>query len=286
MTTKTEKNSEYRKWNTEDFYGKYHISKIKNQISPIPGTQINIELGYIRRQEQEKKKKEKEDERRNQYKGNKLRIMQESAGFRARVYVAALVADPLQKTEEILRKKEMSVEQNHGVHENVYTDEILRFFKNVKLGKAQYIGFAMVSGYKYIDWQDPEFGNTALHLAASLGHVDVVKELLKYKAKTDIRNRIGDFPIHQCWMFWQPEKSIENPLLKSVQEQKTCAILSVLLFHDAFPDCLQLDGSSPLHTAAKLGAIMTSRVLLPYVIVFNNRALSSRQKLAQLSSQS
>ena len=77
MTTKTEKNSEYRKWNTEDFYGKYHISKIKNQISPIPGTQINIELGYIRRQEQEKKKKEKEDERRNQYKGNKLIIMQE-----------------------------------------------------------------------------------------------------------------------------------------------------------------------------------------------------------------
>ena len=51
----------------------------------------------------------------------------------------------------------------------IFLIDIARFLKNVVDGKHQYIGFAIIQGYKSIDYQDPSSGNTALHMAVRLG---------------------------------------------------------------------------------------------------------------------
>ena len=246
-------------WNVEDFYGKYHLSRIKNKVHPIPGTQIKAEQDHIRKKNDIKKMKEEETIRLQEMHKHKLKIKRETAEVQARVYLAAIISDPMEKAEEVIDLKEKYMQDQGSSFPKNNQGEILRFFQNVKLGRSHYISYAIVGGYKSIDWQEHEFGNTALHVASSLGHLEVVKELLKHKANPDIRNRLGDFPLHQCWLFW---KYSDDKNIQIKQQEQTTSILSAILCSGAHSDCQQLDGCTPLHTAARLGPLSAVKALL------------------------
>lgn len=49
---------EYSKdWTAHDFYGKYHINRIKNPV-PVPGTQIQVEYDHIQKKNADLKRYE------------------------------------------------------------------------------------------------------------------------------------------------------------------------------------------------------------------------------------
>jgi hypothetical protein len=50
-------------WTAHDFYGKYHINRMKNE-APIPGTQVMIEKKHKEEKEKDIKRFEKETEER------------------------------------------------------------------------------------------------------------------------------------------------------------------------------------------------------------------------------
>lgn len=134
--------------------------------------------------------------------------------------------------------------------------------KNVTLGRAHYISFAVTTGYRSINWTDNDrLGYTALHIASSKGHVAVVEELLKYNADANVRSGIGNFPIHDAWIFWRLPCSSAQ---RKDQEAKTTSILHLLLSYGASVDGAMNDGNTALHIAARLGPISSVRVILGF----------------------
>jgi hypothetical protein len=143
--------------------------------------------------------------------------------------------------------------------------EIKRFMKNMTLGRYHYISFAVTTGYKSLDYQDTtdNLAYTALHIASARGYPEEVNELLKYKADANIRNAVGDLPIHLAWNFWrQPCESKEARL---EQEKKTTEVVHFLLKWGAFVNSTTSDtGDTPLHFACRLGPLAVVNVLLGF----------------------
>ena len=59
-TDKDTKNSSYfdhaRDWNTRDFTGKYHYSRLGNKETPIWGTQVQVEKTWVERKAENEKR--------------------------------------------------------------------------------------------------------------------------------------------------------------------------------------------------------------------------------------
>ena len=139
--------------------------------------------------------------------------------------------------------------------------EISRFMKNVSLGRYHYVSFAVTTGYKSLNYRDPSdnLGYTALHLASSKGLADTVNELLKYKADPNIRNSVGDFPIHLAWNCWRNSGESDD------EKKKTVEVVHCLLKWGAFANCITTDkGDTPLHIACRLGPLEVVKVLLGF----------------------
>lgn len=171
-----------------------------------------------------------------------------------------VIGEPSDQAEEVLAENE-----DIAVKKVVFPDSklhIARFMKNVALGRAHYISFAVTTGYRSINWaNNDQLGHTALHVAASKGHVSVVEELLKYNADPNVRSGIGNFALHDAWVFWRnPCSSVE----RAEQEQKTTSILHHLLSYGASVDGAMNDGNTALHIAARLGPISAVRMILGF----------------------
>ena len=134
--------------------------------------------------------------------------------------------------------------------------------KNVSQGRAHYVSFAVTTGYRSINWAaSDQLGHTALHVAVTKGHVTTVEELLKYKADANLRSGIGNFPIHDAWVFWRSDCS---SAMRLEQEAKTTAILHLLLSYGANVDGPMNDGTTALHIAARLGPLSAVKELLGF----------------------
>ena len=143
--------------------------------------------------------------------------------------------------------------------------EIQRFMKNMSLGRYHYISFAVTTGYKSLNYQDTtdNLAYTALHIASSRGFSDTVNELLKYKADSNIRNAVGDLPIHLAWNFWR--QPCESKEIREDQEKRTTEVIHFLLKWGAFVNCTTSDtGDTPLHIACRLGPLAAVKVLLGF----------------------
>ncbi|XP_078683768.1 uncharacterized protein LOC144917494 [Branchiostoma floridae x Branchiostoma belcheri] len=92
-------------------------------------------------------------------------------------------------------------------------------------------------------------GNTALHMAAAKGHVDVAAKLLSLLADVDITNDFGDTPLHHTGTKGHPE------------------VAKILIEYDAYVNIRNEDDDTPLHCAARTGHASVVAVLC------ENRAL-------------
>jgi ankyrin repeat protein len=102
-------------------------------------------------------------------------------------------------------------------------------------------------------------GWTALHKAAHGGHLEAVQMLLEHNADVNLRNILGEFPIHRaaspCDYRGHPD------------------IMQQLLDHGADPNARDNDNSTPLHYSSwyrrlghqdRHGTVEGTRLLLKY----------------------
>lgn len=195
-----------REWNTADFTGKCesiftktfvllhsqmliyidmffyhlhadHLSKFANQATSLPGTQVRVEKDYIDQKAAQAKQWEDEGIARTKRMNEKLRIKSESAELNTKIYFDTILGQNIKDAEAILNEREAILHHTEVIADSAR--DIERYLKNVKLNRHHYIGFAASNGYKSINYADPNFGNTALHLSVKLGHVNTTEELLK-----------------------------------------------------------------------------------------------------------
>lgn len=176
-----------------------------------------------------------------------------------RVHVNAIIGNRIIDTEGIIKQNEEICDDNP-----IYPDskvQINKFMKSIKLGRSHYVSFAATTGYQSINYKEPEFQNTALHIAVQKGHVECVLELVKYKANPNLKNNLGNFPIHDAWVHWR------IPSLKPVIEQQneaTCLMLRYLLCYNADPNSSQQNGNTPLHVAIQMDHAEAVNILLGF----------------------
>ena len=241
-----------------------HLTRFKNKLTPLPGTQIKIENDYKEHKvlfedylgEQRKKK---EEELRM-----KLLVKQQSAGVKTKVYFDTILGQPIEAAEKIMYEKEALLEQlNHPKYDDDQK-EIDRFWKNIQQGKYHYVGYIVSNGFKSIDYQDPQTGDCALHIACRQGNVNMVEELLKYKANPDVKNRLGNYPIHDVWYFWNVDTNKRTQVERLQQEDTTCKLMLTLLSYNAFVDAQNLHQETPLHIACRMGTCRAVKILLTF----------------------
>lgn len=274
----------YREWNASDFMGKCRIiiafpwfirnilqfcidhgTKIKNKLAPIPGTQLRVEKEHEEAKQfyEEYLKQVQQDHFRKAQ--TKVTVKKQAATLQTNVYFDTLFNTTIDKAEAILNEKERLL---NNANESVAFDELTtidKFRKFVAQGKAHYIGMAVSNGYKSIDYQDPnDHGNTCLHIACRRGYLDVVEELLKYKANPDLPNEYGNYPIHEAWMFWKTDTHLRTREERLDQEDRTAEIVLKLLAYGAWVDARDQKLQTPLHIACRLGTTRTVKVLLTF----------------------
>ncbi len=154
-----------REFTSHDFVGKYHISRIENE-TPIPGTQIKLER--IRKEEKEKDVKRFEDELEKNalQRVRNMHIKKIGTEFKTRVMMDTVLGGPVNAIQTNIQEKDAIIYKKE-----IYPDpikNILRFNKNMKLGRSHYVSFAITTGFQSINWADEEFGNTSLHSAVQV----------------------------------------------------------------------------------------------------------------------
>jgi hypothetical protein len=181
-----------------------------------------------------------------------------------RLNFKSLIGVPVQETENIINAR---LAENNLLKKSYFADtpkQIKQFKKNILRGNASYPAFAvMTAGFRSFSWQDDETGNSFVHYAVQLGYVELLEELLKYKADCNLIYKLGNAPIHDCWFQWLSPPQLSE--VRKAQESKTCDLLRHLLTYNAYPDNLQkTDGCTPLHIAARLGPVKAVMMLLGF----------------------
>ncbi len=179
------------------------------------------------------------------------------------VHFDTIFGQTISKIEEVINETERLLENEDNGKINDELTVIAKFRKNIEQGSYFYVGFAISNGFQSIDYQDPDSGNTFLHIAVRRGHVKVVEELLKYKANPDVKNKLGNYPIHEAWLFWKTH-TLRTKEERLDQEHRTCQILLHLLSYGAYVDASDLSQQTPLHLACRLGTVKAVKVILAF----------------------
>jgi hypothetical protein len=246
-----------KNWNTDDFIGKYHLNRIdKEQKTPIPGTQIRRDQEHLRSTESDRKAFQDSLEESEKLWKEKASIKHQLAAIRDRVYVKAIIGEPLKKVEKILDEKVVYNNPDPILHCEDSQEDIKKFIKNVTMGRDMYVPFAIVTAkFKSINYQDPQTGNTALHIAVRKGYVKVVRQLLDFKADPDLKNRLGNTAAHEAWLFWRNPQGFEGKHRtreeRLDEEERTCLILSYIFKFNGSINNVDGRGQSVLHIACR-----------------------------------
>ncbi|KAK7495808.1 hypothetical protein BaRGS_00013028 [Batillaria attramentaria] len=146
-----------------------------------------------------------------------------------------------------------------------------------------YLAFRLLTD-KEVDERDEE-GNTLLHVAADIGHLDAVKIAVKSGASLTARNNRGQTPVQLAtlrkqWFKKQviQTKFVANALHKACREgdQDT---LKVLLCLGASLELNDSIGNTPLHAACGAGQTDTTALLISLGADVNSRDYSGNTPL-------
>ncbi|RYH26239.1 ankyrin repeat domain-containing protein [archaeon] len=195
---------------------------------------------------------------------NKLHVKRQSATLQTNVYFDTVFGENIRAIESIINENEALLYKTQSAEVKDDASALMKFRKNIERGVHYYVAFAISNGFQSIDYQDPDTGNTFLHTAVKKGHDKVVEELLKYKANPDIKNKLGNYPVHEAWMFWNTDTHSRTKEERLHQEQRTCKILLHLFSYGAYVDATDLNKQTPLHIAARLGPIRAVKIVLSF----------------------
>lgn len=99
------------------------------------------------------------------------------------------------------------------------------------------------AGYSLVSI-DPSNGRSLLHIATYLGHVAIVKRLLKEGLNTSLHDRDGKTPLHVAGAYGYSQ------------------ILTLILRYETHVEYVDYDGNTPLHMACKFGHNECCRLLI------------------------
>lgn len=239
------------------------MGRIDNKLAPIPGTQLALEKKHEDDLKEYEDKKGCDRQDREKALAFKLHVKQQSAGLHTQVHFDTMFGQTIDKIEETLNENEELLHYNHVVELADDLPAITKFQKNVESGSHFYIGYAVSNGFQSIDYTDPTTGNSFLHMAVRKGHVQVVEELLKYKANPDVKNKLGHYPVHQAWLFWKTH-ALRTKEERLEQEDRTCRLLLHLFSYGAYVDAADLDLQTALHIACRLGTVKAVKIMLTF----------------------
>lgn len=248
-----------KRWNVMDFLGKYHLSRFENKQLPLPGTQIKVERDHLKAKEDDLTRFQAELKKRSAARIHKNETMMKMVEFTAEIFFDTVIGSQIRASEDILNEREQLL--NHAAKRYDSMAEVEEVFENVRLGRYHFIAHAIRNGYRSVDYQERESGDTCLHIAARNGFPKCVEELLLYRAEPNVKNTSGSYPIHCSWRFWKYHK-YRTKEEREDQENRTCDILTHFLSFGAFVDAQDQDGNTPLHMACKHKNLRTVKLLL------------------------
>jgi predicted Zn-dependent peptidase len=154
-----------------------HLTKFDNKLAPLPGTQTRIEKEHDKSLEQYKVNLAKAKEELDHRIALKLNVKQQAVTLQTKVYFDTLFGQTINEAEKILNEKEDLLINGEG-HAHDEMSWIFKFKKMMEEGRQHYVGSAIANGFQSIDYQDPETGNSFLHIVCRRGHLEAVEELV------------------------------------------------------------------------------------------------------------
>lgn len=249
-------------WSISDFQGRHHIAYYSNKDFPVSGTQHNAEINHIKDKAADVKRFEDAIDAYGYRRRAKLIIKDKMSKISSDVEMGLRVGVPMQKITDTIDKKQTVLHNTRVCGDAKH--EINRFYNSVCKGRYHYVGYAMTAGFESIDYQDPETGDTGLHVAVRNCDLLTVEELLKYKANPELKNNIGNYPIHDAWWFHNTNPVGRSKEERIDQENKTCEIIHKIFSYGGYPNVQDQSGNSPLHIAVRYGHLRAVLLILGF----------------------
>ena len=252
-----------RRWDTVDICGATHVHRVHSKF-PVPGTAIKEDLDHVQKKAADVKRMEDGIMREARKTRNRRILKSNTAAFHTNIDFSVGVGAQLRESENVMQE---TYELLRPPKANGDTKaEVKRFWNNVTNGNANYIGYVMATGFRSINYQEPYNGDTGLHWAVKNGNLEMIEQLLIYRADPEIKNRLGYFPMHYAWAHWKPYTAFDRAQGKHIQQEKlTVDMLRLMCSYSTVPDQPQeLDGQTPLHLAAKFGPLQAVITLMGF----------------------
>ena len=96
-----------------------------------------------------------------------LKIKAQGIEFKTKVDFDNSVYLLISDAEKVLSERKQLLESTNAAQDDLKI--ISKFMSNMEMGRHNWVGYSISSGYKSIDFQQPETGDTALHLAVKNG---------------------------------------------------------------------------------------------------------------------
>lgn len=219
------------------------------------------------------------------------------------------------------RKRKRTTTTPHEQAHILYSDELLDYF----MLSSDTIGYVKPEPPPNFnpDWIIDNEGHTALHWAASMGDVEIMKDLRRYGANLGFQNARGETPLMRCVLFvnCQDKKTmpeVVNELIETVdlvdfchatalhhaagitisRQKHSCAryYLDIILnkiqeiFEPQFAaqiiNAQDIDGNTALHIAAKNRARKCVRALIgrnAAINIRNNQGVTAEDEIRNLN---
>ena len=241
---------------------KYTLAQTGNKHTPVPGTAINTAMAFMQR-----------GARREKNLGILEVAQAEERALSTKLArtVARGVFDVRHRREKQLspiRALQGILQERRGRHRmgRAYDQRVVAgsklpqidgavLFKEAKRGHVVVVKQMLLSSSDneaQISRGYDEIGNTALHVAARMGNVALLRVLLMFGAEANAQNNLGQTPMHLAWSSWKelsPASMFRPAQMCSVE-----SAIELLMQYGADPNLSDaIRSETPLHTAAEFG---------------------------------